>query len=165
MGFGQEIRCQVISMISLFDGGRHLLVVTSSRLGARAERRSRVAAGHRAATQPLTAASPAPGLRSRRGDVAGGMRTTSEASPLWTRYIASQTCIRLVDRDQYHDACMRIGGRSSGAAGPFWVAAQRPCIPSDHRHLGCRRQTAGLPNRQWCWVCGSCMVRCRPDAT
>jgi hypothetical protein len=67
--------------------------------------------------------------------------------------------------DQYHDACMRIGGRSSGAAGPFWVAAQRPCIPSDHRHLGCRRQTIGLPNRQWCWVCGSCMVRFQPDAT
>src|SRR5882724_12389980 len=86
MGFGQEIRCQVISMISLFDGSRHLRVVTSSRLGARAERRSRVAAGHRAATQPLTAASPAAGLRLRRGDAVGGMRTTSEASPPWTRY-------------------------------------------------------------------------------
>src|SRR6266481_4123509 len=69
-------RCQVIAIISLFDGGRHLLVPTSRRLGARAERRSRVAIGHRAATQPLTVASPAPGLRSGPEDVGGGMRTT-----------------------------------------------------------------------------------------
>src|SRR5258708_35430793 len=36
-------RCQVIPIISLFDGGRHLLVSTSRRLGVRAEWRSRVA--------------------------------------------------------------------------------------------------------------------------
>src|SRR5712691_6388624 len=41
-------------------------------VGAGAERPSRVAAGHRVATQPLTAASPAAGLRSGRGDVVGG---------------------------------------------------------------------------------------------
>src|SRR5258708_19535114 len=38
-------RCQVIAIISLFDGGRHLLVSTSRRLGVRAEWRSRGAIG------------------------------------------------------------------------------------------------------------------------
>jgi len=85
-GVVKSIRCQVIAIISLFDGGRHLFVATSRRLAGRAERRSRVAAGHRVATQPLTVASPAAGLRSRRRDAVGGMRATSEASPPWTRY-------------------------------------------------------------------------------
>src|SRR5258707_4005848 len=42
-GMVKRNRCQVIAIISLFDGGRHLLVSTSRRLGVRAEWRSRVA--------------------------------------------------------------------------------------------------------------------------
>src|SRR6266446_6419330 len=72
--------------ISLFDGGSASPRPDLKATGAWAERRSRVAAGHRGATQPLTVASPATGLRSGRGDAVGGVRTTSEASPPWTRY-------------------------------------------------------------------------------
>src|SRR5258707_7513701 len=36
-GMVKRNRCQVIAIISLFDGGRHLLVSTSRRLGVRAE--------------------------------------------------------------------------------------------------------------------------------
>src|SRR6266566_2537746 len=85
MGNGQEGSLSV-HFISLFDGGRHLLVPTPRRLAAWAERRSRVAAGHREATQPLTVASPAAGLRGGQGFGVSGIRTTSEASPPWTRY-------------------------------------------------------------------------------
>src|SRR5258708_27216712 len=86
MGRGQDYSLSVIAY--------HLLVrrrPTSPRpelktAGRLAERPSRVAAGHREAPQPLTVARPAAGLRSGRGDVGGGVRTTSEASPPWTRY-------------------------------------------------------------------------------
>src|SRR5258707_7063427 len=42
-GMVKRNRCQVIAIISLFDGGRHLLASTSRRLGVRAECRLRVA--------------------------------------------------------------------------------------------------------------------------
>ena len=45
-----------------------------------------------------------------------------EGSPLsGTRTLVPQPCIRWIT--PYHDACMRIGGRSSGAAGPICTAA------------------------------------------
>src|SRR5438105_2924026 len=65
MGFGQELRCQVISMVSLFDGGRHRLVVTSRRLGARAVRRPLVVAAQCAAPPALTVDGAMGSLRAR----------------------------------------------------------------------------------------------------
>ena len=101
-------------MISLFDGSRHLRVVTSSRLGAGVERRLRVAAGHRAATQPLTAASPEPGCEVTTRRCRWRHEDDFRGEPRLGRDIASQTCIRLIDWDQNHDACMRIGGEAPG---------------------------------------------------
>src|SRR5260370_39043180 len=84
-GVVKIIRRQSLHIISLFDGGRHLLVPTSRRLAAWRRDRQGWPQAIAKRRKPLTVASLAAGLRSGRGDVGGGVRTTSEASPPWTR--------------------------------------------------------------------------------
>jgi hypothetical protein len=42
--------------------------------------------------------------------------------------VAPQPCIRSIREDRDHDAVMRIGRRSSEAAGPFFTAAWKPWV-------------------------------------
>ena len=150
-------------MISLFDGSRHLRVVTSSRLGAGVERRSRVAAGHRAATQPLTAASPEPGCEVATRRCRWRHEDDFRGEPRLGRDIASQTCIRLIDWDQNHDACMRIGGEAPGrrvhsGSRRKGQVFHRITATSDvvGRPLGCRTVNGDV---------AKAAVKPRPDAT
>src|SRR5260370_31870243 len=85
-GVVKIIRRQSLHIISLFDGGRHLLVPTSRRLAAWRRDRQGWPQAIAKRRKPLTVASLAAGLRSGRADVGGGLRTTSEASPPWTPY-------------------------------------------------------------------------------
>jgi hypothetical protein len=92
-----------------------------------------------------------------------GMETTSEASRPWTRDRVAD--LYSVDRSRPdHDACMRIGGRSSGAAGPFWVAAQRAMYSGGSPPPRMSSADCRLPNCRSCWDCEGCMVKCRPGA-
>src|SRR5260370_6701366 len=63
-GMVKRNRCQVIAIISLFDGGRHLLVSTSRRLRVRAEGRAQGAPQiERNGPAPRPAPAPAPRAR------------------------------------------------------------------------------------------------------
>jgi hypothetical protein len=52
-----------------------------------------------------------------RGELAIGARAS-----------APQPCIRSIRGGSNHDAVIRIGGKSSGAAGPFFTAVWKPWV-------------------------------------
>src|SRR2546430_4282584 len=82
-------------------------------IGRCAQRRSRVAAGHREATLRLTVASTAARSMIRRAFQQCRTTNPRGSSPSGAR-LAPQTCIRSIAVDRNHDAVMRIGGEAPG---------------------------------------------------
>jgi hypothetical protein len=117
--------------ISLF--GR-LATISSSRpsfaVAPRAGTVKDGAAGPSRSDLSLTVTSTAAGCIGRaRAFLPCGQTTTIPRGARHQRaQVAPQPCIRLIREDRDHDAVMRIGRRSSGAAGPFFTAAWKPWV-------------------------------------
>ena len=98
----------------------------------RVERRSRVAVGHRVATRPLTAASPMPGLKvGKTTEASFALDALSRRRLVFGWPVKTSTMMH---------AC--ASGAKLRGGGSILGSAQAPCIPSDHRRLGCRWQTS-----------------------